>query len=52
MKDEINSVKIVLNEEQTQLFLSFFIPEAIEIVKKRSAEKKGKEITEIKNLVK
>ncbi|MEJ8548446.1 hypothetical protein [Brevibacillus borstelensis] len=34
------SVKAIkLNEEQTKRFLSFFIPELIELAKKRIAEK-------------
>jgi hypothetical protein len=32
-------LKIKLNEEQTKKFLSFFVEEAIEIIKKRNKEK-------------
>lgn len=36
----MGKLRIVLNEEQTKKFLSFFTKEAIEIVKKREQDQK------------
>lgn len=36
----MGKLRIVLNEEQTKKFLSFFVKDAIEIVKKREQEQK------------
>ncbi len=40
---EEKPLKIQLNEEQTKRFLSFFIKDAIEIVKKRNQEQEQKQ---------
>lgn len=37
-------LKIKLNEEQTKKFLSFFVEEAVKIIKKRDMENKQQQV--------